>query len=125
MEWSISTGYTSMKPWNTQRNYSQPYSRTTKLSASSSVCLLKGALTCFPECALPINSPCLAWLGGSHALWHIFIGRAISLHSTSLLSLKGGVTVCRVALPVSVPYSRSRDASTYLIHHIHRYDISL
>jgi predicted membrane channel-forming protein YqfA (hemolysin III family) len=58
--------------------------------------------TRFPECALPINSPRLAWLGGgSHALWHIFIVRAIRLHRDALPLLKdgalGGTTgVCSV-----------------------------
>lgn len=48
--------------------------------------------TRFPECALPINSPSLAWLGGgSHALWHIFIVQAISLHRDALHLLKDGV----------------------------------
>ncbi|KAI0277384.1 hemolysin-III related-domain-containing protein [Russula aff. rugulosa BPL654] len=41
--------------------------------------------TRFPECALPVDSPRLAWLGGgSHALWHIFIVWAISLHRDAL-----------------------------------------
>ena len=45
--------------------------------------------TRFPECVLPIDSPGLAWLGGgSHALWHIFIVRAISLHRDALPALK-------------------------------------
>ncbi|KAN0105494.1 hemolysin-III related domain containing protein [Russula decolorans] len=47
--------------------------------------------TRFPECAVPINSPRLAWLGGgSHALWHIFIVQAISLHRDALPLLKDG-----------------------------------
>jgi adiponectin receptor len=47
--------------------------------------------TRFPECVLPINSPHLAWLGGgSHALWHIFIVWAISLHRDALPLLKAG-----------------------------------
>ncbi|KAH8992802.1 HlyIII-domain-containing protein [Lactarius hatsudake] len=47
--------------------------------------------TRFPECALPVDSPRLAWLGGgSHALWHIFIVRAISLHRDALPVLKDG-----------------------------------
>jgi adiponectin receptor len=48
--------------------------------------------TRFPECVLPVNSPRLAWLGGgSHALWHIFIVRAISLHRDALPLLKDGI----------------------------------
>lgn len=48
--------------------------------------------TRFPECILPINSPRLAWLsGGSHALWHIFIVLAISLHRDALPVLKDGI----------------------------------
>jgi len=52
--------------------------------------------TRFPECVLPVDSPRLAWLGGgSHALWHIFIVRAISLHRDALPALKDGITgVC-------------------------------
>lgn len=47
--------------------------------------------TRFPECLLPTDSPRLAWLGGgSHALWHIFIVRAISLHRDALPALKDG-----------------------------------
>jgi predicted membrane channel-forming protein YqfA (hemolysin III family) len=58
--------------------------------------------TRFPECALPVDSPRLAWLGGgSHALWHIFIVRAISLHRDALPLLRNGVvsgatSVCSV-----------------------------
>ncbi|KAI0266726.1 HlyIII-domain-containing protein [Gloeopeniophorella convolvens] len=48
--------------------------------------------TRFPECALPINSPRFAWLsGGSHALWHVFIVWAISLHREALPMLKDTV----------------------------------
>lgn len=48
--------------------------------------------THFPECVLPIDSPRFAWLGGgSHALWHIFIVWAISLHRDGLTLLKEGV----------------------------------
>ncbi len=48
--------------------------------------------TRFPECVLPIDSPRFAWLGGgSHALWHIFIVQAISLHRDALPVLKDGV----------------------------------
>ncbi|KAI0305664.1 hemolysin-III related-domain-containing protein [Multifurca ochricompacta] len=48
--------------------------------------------TRFPECVLPVDSPRLAWLGGgSHALWHIFIVWAISLHRDALPVLKDGV----------------------------------
>jgi len=49
--------------------------------------------TRFPECALPVDSPRLAWLGGgSHALWHIFIVWAISLHRDALPALKDGIS---------------------------------
>jgi len=48
--------------------------------------------TRFPESVLPVDSPRFAWLGGgSHALWHIFIVRAISLHRDALPLLKDGV----------------------------------
>lgn len=48
--------------------------------------------TRFPECLLPVKSPRLAWLGGgSHALWHIFIVLAISLHRDALPVLKDGI----------------------------------
>jgi adiponectin receptor len=49
--------------------------------------------TRFPECILPTNTPRLAWLGGgSHALWHLFIVWAISLHRNALPALKYGVS---------------------------------
>jgi adiponectin receptor len=49
--------------------------------------------THFPECALPVTSPRLAWLGGgSHALWHVFVVWAISLHRNALPALKHGVS---------------------------------
>ncbi|KAI9453644.1 HlyIII-domain-containing protein [Russula earlei] len=48
--------------------------------------------THFPECILPLNSPRFAWLGGgSHALWHMFVVLAITLHRDALAFLKHGV----------------------------------
>ncbi|KAH9978680.1 hemolysin-III related-domain-containing protein [Lactifluus volemus] len=49
--------------------------------------------TRFPECMLPTNTPRLAWLGGgSHAVWHLFVVWAISLHRNALPALKYGVS---------------------------------
>jgi Haemolysin-III related len=49
--------------------------------------------TRFPERMLPTNTPRLTWLGGgSHALWHLFIVWAISLHRNALPALKYGVS---------------------------------
>ena len=61
-------------------------------SVASYVAGLLFYATRFPECVLPVDSPRFAWLGGgSHALWHIFIVLAISLHRNALTLLKDGI----------------------------------
>jgi adiponectin receptor len=83
--------------------YSTPcYSATTDFSADAGPVIPSLAsyvvgivfyATHFPECMLPTNSPRLAWLGGgSHAVWHLFVVWAISLHRNALPALKYGVS---------------------------------
>ena len=51
--------------------------------------------THFPECVLAPRWPSLRWLdwlgGGSHAIWHVFIVLAISLHKRGMVAMKEGI----------------------------------
>ena len=51
--------------------------------------------THFPECILATRWPSLHWLdwlgGGSHAIWHVCIVLAISLHKQGMEVMKEGI----------------------------------
>lgn len=56
--------------------------------------------THFPECILATRWPSLRWLdwlgGGSHAIWHVCIVFAISLHKQGMEVMKNGIgDACR------------------------------
>ncbi|KAI1795732.1 HlyIII-domain-containing protein [Ganoderma leucocontextum] len=51
--------------------------------------------THFPECVFAPHWPSMRWLdwfgGGSHAIWHVFIVLAISLHKRGMEDMKAGI----------------------------------
>lgn len=51
--------------------------------------------THFPECVLATRWPSARWLdwlgGGSHAIWHVCIVLAISLHKRGMGAMEGGM----------------------------------